>query len=332
MRFESRPTLERILLSAGLTSALRKKIGVFIPTGAVHLLGAANYANLLRDNNSYQQSIVTIPVGDLQHATLDIPFSLDPATDIDQTTLQDVLEEMPWCQSVERTKTQNKILIQTTQTHLATARQWIDNTLPTLYLQHIDDKLDVTTLRHLIPRRLDKPTLTAASTAYADKLKVRPTITATAQLQAPKYAKPPNNARNQRVGMTFAETAAKQSTPAKSPTQNTPKDSQTTNQQSAPTNNTPATPVYDYKAELNRLTIEIEQNLTKHFETIFAQMESKIDSWIKQQNDCFIEQEQTNDIFTKQLQFIVDNMKKITNYATPAVRNNTPSPRGEGKS
>jgi len=146
---------------------------------------------------------------------------------------------MPWCHSVERTKTPNKILILTTQTQLATARQWIDNTLPTLYLQHIDDKLDVTTLRHLIPRRLDKPILTAASTAYADKLKVRPTVTATAQLQASKYAKPPTNARTQRVGMTFAETAAKQSTPAQSSTQNTPKNSSTTQQQSVPVNNTP---------------------------------------------------------------------------------------------
>jgi len=96
--------------------------------------------------------------------------------------------------------------------------------------------------------------------------------------------------------------------------------------------NTPATTVYDYKAELNRLTIEIQQNLTKHFETIFAQMETKIDSWIKQQNDRFVEQEKMNDVFTKQLTFIVDNMKKVTNYATPATRQHTPSPCGEGKS
>jgi len=309
-----------------------KQIGVFIPTGAVHLLGAANYANLLRDHNSYLQSIVTIPVGDLQHATLDIPFLLDPATDIDQTTLQDMLDDMPWCHSIERTKTPNKILILTTQAQLATARQWIDNTLPTLYLQHIDDKLDVTMLRHLIPRRLDKLILTAALTAYADKLKVHTTATATAQLQATKYAKPLTNAR-QRVGMTFAETVAKQSTPAQSSTPTTPKHSPAMQQQSAPMHNTPpATLAYDYKAALKRLTIEIEQNLTKHFETIFAQMESKIDSWIKQQNDRFVEQEKTNDIFTKQLTFIVDNMKKVTNYATPAARHHTPLPRGEGRS
>jgi len=64
-----------------------KQIGVFVLTGAVHLLGAANYANLLHDNNSYLQSVVTILVGHFQHATLDIPFLLDPAMDIDQMTL-----------------------------------------------------------------------------------------------------------------------------------------------------------------------------------------------------------------------------------------------------
>jgi len=244
-----------------------------------------------------------------------------------------MLNDMPWCHSIKRTKTPNKILILTTQAQLATACQWIDNTLLTLYLQHIDDKLDVTMLRHLILRCLDKPILTAASTAYADKLKVCTTATATAQLQATEYAKPPTNARNQRVGMTFAETVAKQSTPAQSSTPTTPKHSPAMQQQSAPMHNTPpATLAYDYKAELKRLTIEIEQNLTKHFETIFAQMESKIDSWIKQQNDRFVEQEKTNDIFTKQLTFIVDNMTKATNYATPAARHHTPSPRGEGRS
>ncbi len=170
-----------------------KQIGIFVLTGAVHLLGAMNYANLLRDNNSYLQSVVMIPVGDFQHATLDIPFSLDLNTDIDQTTIQELIEDMPWCKSIERTNMPNKILILTTQECLATAREWIDITLPMIYSQHIDDKLDVTTLRHLMPCRLDKLILTAASTAYADKLKLRTAAASTSHLNAAKYTKPPPN-------------------------------------------------------------------------------------------------------------------------------------------
>jgi len=51
-----------------------KQIGIFVPIGAVHLLGVPNYAKLIRDNNSFLQSITTIPISDFQYATLDIPF------------------------------------------------------------------------------------------------------------------------------------------------------------------------------------------------------------------------------------------------------------------
>jgi len=309
-----------------------KQIGVFVPTGAVHILGATNYANLLRDNNSYLQSVVTIPVGDFQHATLDIPFSLDSSTDIDQTTLQELIEDMPWCKSIERTNLPNKVLILTTQDCLANARDWIGNTLPTLYSQHIADKLDVTTLRRLVPRCLDKPILTAASMAYADKLKLRTVAASTPHLQDAKYAKPPANPRHPRVDMTFAETAAKSpsKTPPPKPASQTTTQAQTTS--SAATTASTPTPAYDYKAELQRLSTEIEQTLTKHFEAVFAQMESKLDSWIQKQNERYVEQEKTNDVFTKQLTFLVDNMKRLTNYTAPTAPPKTPSPRGVGKS
>jgi len=100
-----------------------KQIGVFVPMGVVHLLGTTNYANLLRDNNSYLQSVIAILVGDFQHATLDIPFSLDSSTDIDQTMLQELIEDLPWCNSIERTNTPNEVLIITTQDCLATAHE-----------------------------------------------------------------------------------------------------------------------------------------------------------------------------------------------------------------
>jgi len=51
-----------------------KQIKIFIPTGAVHLLGTKKYMNLLKDHNALIDSIKTIPLGDFQHEMLDIPF------------------------------------------------------------------------------------------------------------------------------------------------------------------------------------------------------------------------------------------------------------------
>jgi len=38
--------------------ALEKRTGIFIPTGAVHIIGQAAYTNLLCANNEFLQSIV----------------------------------------------------------------------------------------------------------------------------------------------------------------------------------------------------------------------------------------------------------------------------------
>jgi len=129
-----------------------KQIGVFVPTGAVHSIGPTNYAKLLSDNNAFLKSVVTIPVGDFPHETLDIPFSLDNDTDIDQTTLTDLMMEQAWCLNVEKTSIHNKVMLTTTKSHLKTARTWIDHTLPKLYNNNVADKLDVTLIKKMKPR------------------------------------------------------------------------------------------------------------------------------------------------------------------------------------
>jgi len=236
------------------------QIGVFVPMGAVHLLGATNYAKLICDNNEFIHSVVSIPVGDFQHASLDIPFSLDSSTDIDMITLLDLIAEQPWCLSVDKTATENKVMITTTKTYLATARNWVDTVLPHIYSQCIQDKLNVTTLRNLLPRRLDKPVLTVASSAYAEKLKIRTTTSNATTANTKQFAKPPRARKTPHVGMTFddseypalvAATSAQKATTTASP----PK----TNSATA----TPATPAppYDYKAEMAWITAVIENDL-----------------------------------------------------------------------
>jgi len=126
------------------------RIGVFIPTGTVHLIGVEAYKKVLCKHNKYIQLITTIPVGDFQHATLDIPFAHDQNMDIDTTNLYETILDQPWCLSVEKMTTTNKVLIVTTKGQLLQAHEWVDNKLPEIYQQNVADKLDITMLHLLL--------------------------------------------------------------------------------------------------------------------------------------------------------------------------------------
>jgi len=167
--------------------AVDTRIGVFLPNGTAHVIGAEAYKKLLCDNNEYLQTITTILIGDFQHATLNIPFSCDQNTDIDATNMYETILDQPWCINVEKTMTPNKILIITTHGQVLAAREWTDNQRPALYQQHIADKLDVTTLQNLTPRRLDKPLITAAATRYADQLKQRSSYVTSTATTSPQF-------------------------------------------------------------------------------------------------------------------------------------------------
>jgi len=181
--------LKEFFAQLGSPVNYEKQLGVFVPMGAVHLLGMANYVNMICNNNQFIHSMVTIPVGNFQHDTLDIPFSIDTSTDIDKTTLLELIAEQTWCPSVEKTMIVNKVLLTTTKPQLEQARTWVDNTLIDIYNQHIDNKLDVTTICHLTPRHLDKPMLMTASTLYAGMLKQRTTVKTTTDDGTQPYKK-----------------------------------------------------------------------------------------------------------------------------------------------
>jgi len=80
-------------------------------------------------------------MGDFQHDTLEIPFSTDSLTDINQMTLQELIADQLWCLGIEKTNLQNKVIITTTKTQLKQAREWLDITLPGIYNQHLQIRL-----------------------------------------------------------------------------------------------------------------------------------------------------------------------------------------------
>jgi len=115
------------------------------------MLGPENYTKLICENNPFLHNVITIPLGDFQHVTLEIPFSLDSLMDIDQTMLCKVIKDQTWCISTERMSLHHKVILTIFKDQLQLAHRWIDQDLPALYDQHISNKINVTTLQHLIP-------------------------------------------------------------------------------------------------------------------------------------------------------------------------------------
>jgi len=215
---------------------------------------------------------------------LDIPFSLDKTTDIDQTTLAEVILEQTWCISVEKTITTNKVLVVTTHGQLNSARQWFDDVFPTIYEANISDKLDVTTLQHMTPFRLDKPILTAAATTYAEKLKLRTSCTTTSTNRSTQFTRPPK-AKVHRPVVSFDASAFP---PLNKPTTQHAQQSHEAPQAVMMTAQSAAT--YDYKADLQRVTTELESTLKTKFEKTLADLDEKFEKRLKALEDQFTRQ------------------------------------------
>jgi len=265
--------LKEFFTQLGNPMELDTRIGTFVPTGAVHLIGQDAYVRLLHDNNSFLQTIATVPIGDFQHATLEIPFSTDTSTDIDATTLYDTILDQPWCLSLERTTTANKVLLITTKGQLANAREWADTYLPAINTQNISDKLDVTILQHLSPQHLDKPVITSASQTYAEKLKLRTSIvTATPTKQNP-LNRPPRHRTVKPADISYAEATSKHSERSP-PTQSTQQASATQSTQASIANTKP----FDYKAALKCISHDVETSLKAKFDAVFANLQKSIDT------------------------------------------------------
>jgi len=96
-------------------------MGTFVPTGTLNMIGMEAYKKCLHGHNQFLHLVTTIPIGDFQHATLDLPFSMDTNTDIDTTILTEIILEQPWCLSLECSTTPNKVMVITMISQLSAA-------------------------------------------------------------------------------------------------------------------------------------------------------------------------------------------------------------------
>jgi len=71
------------------------RLGIFLPNGTAHMIGAGAYKKLLCNNNKYLQTITTIPVSNFQHAMLEIPFLCNQNTDINATNFYETILDQP---------------------------------------------------------------------------------------------------------------------------------------------------------------------------------------------------------------------------------------------
>jgi len=263
------------------------RIGVFIPTGAVHIIGPEAYTNLLCENNQFLQNIATVPSGDFQHATLELPFPIDANNDIETMTLSNIILGQTWCINLKRSTMTNKVILVTTKSLLKTARKWVDTQLPTIYNQNIADKIDATTIQHMTPRRLDKLIMTTASAMYSEQLIKRTSYNAT-QSNNNKQLNQPPKAHPLKPIVSFDDTSfplLQQNKPVMTPI------TQQSNQ--TPPTSSATAQTYDYRAKLNRLTKELEMLINTKFKAAIAHLDAKFVQHldlIKQKFECYLHQ------------------------------------------
>jgi len=189
-----------------------------------------------------------------------------------------------------------------------------------LYAAHIEDK----TLKHMWPCHLDRPAQTAASTAYAKNVcshasYAKVTTSTTTQQNTQNCTQKPWISDVLFIKSEFPPlpTARKKQTSQKTTTAS----SSLTAAESSISDS--ATTPYDCKAELDRLSQEIEMTLCPQFECLFAQLEQKIDSLVQSRE----EQEKVNINVSKQLNFLVENITKLLKHLVYQLHNTTQSPR-----
>jgi len=141
--------------------------GIFLPKGAVHLLGPSIYEQVLKDHNFFLTTVATIPIN-LEYRAWFAVINPTTSSETKPISLNDHLTRKPWFLRIEEID-HCKCLIVTTKPNLPEARAWIDANLEPLIRQSIPEGIDLPTSQ--LPRQLDKPVYSASSKSYADALK-----------------------------------------------------------------------------------------------------------------------------------------------------------------
>jgi len=216
--------------------------GVYLPKGAVHLLGPTTFEQVLKENNFFLTTVATVPVN-LEFAAW---FAVIDANDTSETvaiSLHDHLLRQPWFLRLESI-TRNKTLVVTTKSNLTAARAWINENLEVMIRKSIPPDVAPPPSSQL-PHRLNKPMHTEASRSYADILKQQFSLAPNATNTSTAHNRPPRKRQ-----ATQLDYDSDQSTEASSTT--------TTTGLKKPSAATTNDKTVDYAAELAALKTDLQ--------------------------------------------------------------------------
>ncbi len=162
--------------------------GVFLPKGAVHLLGPQTYGQVLKDNNFFLTTVATVPIN-LEYGAWFAILDTTITSETEPVTLHDHLLRKSWFLRIESVD-RHKCLIVTTKSNLPEARAWFDTNLEVLIRKSIPADSDQPPA-HQLPRRLDKPVFSAASKTYAEALTKQFTLGSTVTNSTTDHNRPP---------------------------------------------------------------------------------------------------------------------------------------------
>jgi len=162
-------------------------IGVFLPKGAVHLLGPTTYKQVLKENNFFLHNVVTIPVN-MEYGAWFAIIDPDHQSKHEPVSLREHLLHQSWFLYVESAARNNCILV-TTRSNLQEACKWIDENLQWLIRKSIPSGIDLPA--SLLPHRLDKPVYSATSQSYANISKKQFSLATNTNMMAKDNNRPP---------------------------------------------------------------------------------------------------------------------------------------------
>jgi len=241
--------------------------GVFIPKGAVHLIGPSTFEQVLKENNFFLTTVATVPVN-LQYEAWFALIDANQMSDTKPISIHDHLLRQPWFIRLESV-TRNKTIIVTTKPNLPTARAWIDANLEPMIRKSIPSDIEPPP-SHALPRRLDKPVHTETGRTYAEILKQQFSLNPTETTMNTNTNRPPRK-RQATVIDYDSDTAESQTIPtAAAPTTHH-------SNVSATTVPAPLTTV-DYAAELQSIKMELAA-LRTLVNSAVEQMKSAVESF-----------------------------------------------------
>ena len=138
-----------------------------MPKGLAYLLGPQIYEQVLKENNFFLTTVVTILIN-MEYDTWFAVIDPNQQSETEPLSLHDHLTRQTWFLRIESVA-RKKCLIVTTKANLPEARAWIDANLERLVCKSIPPDTD--TPSSFFPRHLDKPVHSTTSQTYVDILK-----------------------------------------------------------------------------------------------------------------------------------------------------------------